>query len=97
MEHKRPISLQDALSRPVEELELSVRAYNCIKGPEANNAMTVGDLVQMSPAKLLRTKNFGRKSLIMTQEALKEFAPDLDLHLGMKLGPELEPAEGEAL
>src|SRR5512134_1694882 len=52
--------VNDVLNRSVEELELSVRSYNCLKNA---NIQTIGDLVQKSEAEMLRTKNFGRKSL----------------------------------
>ncbi|HUZ05138.1 MAG TPA: DNA-directed RNA polymerase subunit alpha, partial [Acidobacteriaceae bacterium] len=50
----------DNLNRSVEELELSVRSYNCLKNA---NIQTIGELVQKTEAEMLKTKNFGRKSL----------------------------------
>src|SRR6202043_1526781 len=50
--------MNEVLNRSVEELELSVRSYNCLKNA---NIQTIGDLVQKSEAEMLRTKNFGRK------------------------------------
>ena len=47
----------DQLNRSVEELELSVRSYNCLKNA---NIQTIGELVQKSESEMLRTKNFGR-------------------------------------
>jgi DNA-directed RNA polymerase subunit alpha len=61
----------------VEELELSVRSYNCLKNA---NIQTIGDLVQRSEAEMLRTKNFGRKSL----NEIKEILGGLGLSFGMK-------------
>jgi ribosomal protein L17 len=52
----------------VEELELSVRSYNCLKNA---NIQTIGDLVQKTEAEMLRTKNFGRKSLNEIKEILE--------------------------
>jgi DNA-directed RNA polymerase subunit alpha len=65
------------LNRSVEELELSVRSYNCLKNA---NIQTIGDLVQRSEAEMLRTKNFGRKSL----NEIKEILQNLGLGFGMK-------------
>src|SRR5579863_2174053 len=60
-----------------EELELSVRSYNCLKNA---NIQTIGDLVQKTEAEMLRTKNFGRKSL----NEIKEILSSLGLGFGMK-------------
>jgi DNA-directed RNA polymerase subunit alpha len=59
--------MNEVLNRSVEELELSVRSYNCLKNA---NIQTIGDLVQKSEAEMLRTKNFGRKSLNEIKEIL---------------------------
>lgn len=67
----------EVLNRSVEELELSVRSYNCLKNA---NIQTIGDLVQKSEAEMLRTKNFGRKSL----NEIKEILSGLGLGFGMK-------------
>jgi len=69
--------LQEVLNRSVEELELSVRSYNCLKNA---NIQTIGDLVQKTEAEMLRTKNFGRKSL----NEIKEILAGLGLSFGMK-------------
>jgi DNA-directed RNA polymerase subunit alpha len=66
------------LNRSVEELELSVRAYNCLKNA---NIQTIGELVQKSEQEMLRTKNFGRKSL----NEIKEILTTMGLSLGMKV------------
>lgn len=71
-------ALNELLRKPVEELELSVRSANCL---QAANIRFIGDLVQKSEAEMLKTKNFGRKSL----NELKEVLTPLGLHLGMKL------------
>jgi DNA-directed RNA polymerase subunit alpha len=68
----------EVLSRSVEELELSVRSYNCLKNA---NIQTIGDLVQRTEAEMLRTKNFGRKSL----NEIKEILGGLALSFGMKM------------
>jgi DNA-directed RNA polymerase subunit alpha len=67
----------DQLNRSVEELELSVRSYNCLKNA---NIQTIGELVQKSEAEMLRTKNFGRKSL----NEIKEILTTMGLALGMR-------------
>src|SRR4051812_16111563 len=69
--------MNEVLSRSVEELELSVRSYNCLKNA---NIQTIGDLVQKTEAEMLRTKNFGRKSL----NEIKEILSGLGLGFGMK-------------
>ena len=61
----------------MEELELSVRSYNCLKNA---NIQTIGELVQKSESEMLRTKNFGRKSL----NEIKEILGTMGLGLGMK-------------
>jgi DNA-directed RNA polymerase subunit alpha len=66
------------LSRSVEELELSVRSYNCLKNA---NIQTLDELVQKTDGEMLRTRNFGRKSL----NEIKETLEDMGLHLGVKL------------
>jgi DNA-directed RNA polymerase subunit alpha len=69
--------LNEILNRSVEELELSVRSYNCLKNA---NIQTIGDLVQKTEAEMLRTKNFGRKSL----NEIKELLSGLGLAFGMR-------------
>ena len=59
--------MNEILNRSVEELELSVRSYNCLKNA---NIQTIGELVQRTEAEMLRTKNFGRKSLNEIKEIL---------------------------
>ena len=65
------------LLRPVSELELSVRAANCLKNA---NIRTISDLVQKSENEMLRTKNFGRKSLNEIKEILNEMGLSLGMH-----------------
>jgi len=69
--------MNEVLNRSVEELELSVRSYNCLKNA---NIQTILDLVQKTEAEMLRTKNFGRKSL----NEIKEILGGLGLSFGMK-------------
>jgi DNA-directed RNA polymerase subunit alpha len=69
--------MNEVLNRSVEELELSVRSYNCLKNA---NIQTIGDLVQKTEAEMLRTKNFGRKSL----NEIKEILGSLNLSFGMR-------------
>lgn len=66
------------LSKSVEELELSVRSYNCLKNA---NIQAIAELVQKTDSEMLRTRNFGRKSL----NEIKEILDDMGLYLGMKL------------
>ena len=66
--------MNEVLNRSVEELELSVRSYNCLKNA---NIQTIGDLVQKTEAEMLRTKNFGRKSLNEIKEILVQPRPRL--------------------
>ena len=66
------------LLKSVEELELSVRSYNCLKNA---NIKTIADLVQKSEQEMLRTKNFGRKSL----NEIKEILQVMGLRLGMRV------------
>jgi DNA-directed RNA polymerase subunit alpha len=69
--------LSETLNRSVEELELSVRSYNCLKNA---NIQTIGELVQKTEAEMLRTKNFGRKSL----NEIKDILATMGLSLGMR-------------
>jgi DNA-directed RNA polymerase subunit alpha len=65
-----------ALLKKVDELELSVRSANCLKN---DNIVYIGDLIQKSESEMLRTPNFGRKSL----NEIKEVLATMGLHLGM--------------
>jgi len=69
------------LAKSVEELELSVRSYNCLKNA---NIQTIAELVQKTDSEMLRTRNFGRKSL----NEIKEILENMNLHLGVKLDAE---------
>lgn len=71
-------NVNEILLRTVEDLELSVRSANCLKNAGIN---TIGELVQRTEAEMLKTKNFGRKSLTEIKEILDEY----NLNFGMKL------------
>src|SRR6202522_1481421 len=75
------------LNRSVEELELSVRSYNCVKNA---NIATIGELIQKTEAEMLKTKNFGRKSL----NEIKEILAQMGLSLGMKIDENGNPQPG---
>ena len=77
-EEKDELPFSRHLLRKVEELELSVRSANCLKN---DNIIYIGDLVQKTEADMLRTPNFGRKSL----NEIKEVLTNMGLHLGMKV------------
>jgi len=70
--------LWEKLNKSVDEMELSVRSYNCLKNASIR---TIGELVQKTEAEMLKTKNFGRKSL----NEIKEILGGMGLSLGMKL------------
>jgi DNA-directed RNA polymerase subunit alpha len=86
------VQLLENLKRSVDELELSVRSYNCLKNANIRN---IGELVQKSEAEMLKTRNFGRKSL----NEIKEILETLGLTLGMKLDDEVlaELAKSETI
>lgn len=71
-------SLHDHLNKNVDELELSVRSFNCLKNA---NIKSIGELVTKTEPEMLKTKNFGRKSL----NEIKEILGRMGLHLGMKI------------
>jgi DNA-directed RNA polymerase subunit alpha len=77
-ESKDELPFSRHLLRKVEELELSVRSANCLKN---DNIIYIGDLVQKTEADMLRTPNFGRKSL----NEIKEVLASMGLHLGMEV------------
>ena len=72
------LSFNSNLLKKVEELELSVRSANCLKN---DNIIYIGDLVQKSESEMLRTPNFGRKSL----NEIKEVLSSMSLYLGMEI------------
>src|SRR5512141_1564054 len=77
-DERKPEIRNENLNRSVEELELSVRSYNCLKNA---NIQSIGELVQKTEAEMLKTKNFGRKSL----NEIKEILTSMGLSLGMKI------------
>jgi DNA-directed RNA polymerase subunit alpha len=77
-EDRKPEIRNEYLNRSVEELELSVRSYNCLKNA---NIQSIGELVQKTENEMLKTKNFGRKSL----NEIKEILGTMGLGLGMKI------------
>jgi DNA-directed RNA polymerase subunit alpha len=82
-----PAICNENLNRSVEELELSVRSYNCLKNA---NIATIGELIQKTEAEMLKTKNFGRKSL----NEIKEILAQMGLSLGMKIDESGNPVPG---
>jgi len=79
VEEKIPeLAFNPALLKKVDELELSVRSANCLKN---DNIVYIGDLIQKTEAEMLRTPNFGRKSL----NEIKEVLAQMGLHLGMEV------------
>lgn len=76
--HDESQPFNENLNRRVEELELSVRSANCLQNA---NIKYLGELVGRSENEMLRTKNFGRKSL----NEIKEILSEMGLHLGMKI------------
>ena len=72
------LGFNPVLLKKVDELELSVRSANCLKN---DNIVYIGDLIQKSEAEMLRTPNFGRKSL----NEIKEVLAQMGLHLGMEV------------
>ncbi len=77
-EVREAVKLNENLFKSVDELELSVRSANCLKNADIRY---IGDLVQKTEAEMLKTKNFGRKSL----NEIKEILAEMGLSLGMKL------------
>ena len=84
-EEEKEEKLNENLFRPVSELELSVRSANCLKNA---NITLIGELVQKTEQEMLKTKNFGRKSL----NEIKAILDEMGLFLGMKLD-NFPPAE----
>jgi len=88
-EFKPELPFNPALLKKVDELELSVRSANCLKN---DNIVYIGDLIQKTEAEMLRTPNFGRKSL----NEIKEVLLGMGLHLGMDV-PNWPPENIEEL
>ena len=70
--------INEKLNKSIVELELSVRSYNCLKNA---NIQTIGELITKTESEMLRTKNFGRKSL----NEVKEILADMGFSFGMKI------------
>src|SRR5690606_32627615 len=81
-------NLAERLSMPISQLDLSVRASNCL---ESAKVQTVGDLVRMTEADLLKVRSFGRTSL---REVKRKLA-DMGLSLGMNFGTGGQPLPSE--
>jgi DNA-directed RNA polymerase subunit alpha len=77
-EDRRDLPANENLYRPVDDLELTVRSANCLQNADIKY---IGELVQRTEQEMLKTKNFGRKSL----NEIKEFLHEMGLSLGMKL------------
>jgi DNA-directed RNA polymerase subunit alpha len=75
-------NVNNMLGKSVEELELSVRANNCLRNA---NITTIGELVQKTEAELMKTKNFGKKSL----QEIKDELARIGLSLGMRIEQEV--------
>lgn len=89
-EERGEAGVNENLFRSVDELELSVRSSNCLKNA---NIHLIGELVQKTEQEMLKTKNFGRKSL----NEIKEILSEMGLHLGMRVdfSPPEDIAEAE--
>jgi len=72
------VNLEDLLRQPIDHLDLSVRSMNCLK---SDNIFYVGDLVMRSEQEMLRTPNFGRKSLTEIREVLDKMGLDLGIQI----------------
>ncbi len=83
------VPLNPNLNKPVEDLELSVRSANCLKNADIN---FIGELTQKSDQEMLKTKNFGRKSL----NEIKALLTEMDLTLGMKIDNWTPPEVAES-
>jgi len=89
VEEETDDGLENLLVQPIEHLDLSVRSMNCLK---SDDVFRVGDLVQRNEQEMLRTPNFGRKSL----NEIKEVLENMGLELGMELANWPPQDEAEA-
>jgi len=85
--------LQEKLDRSIEELELSVRSFNCL---EAAGIKTIRDLVQKSESEMLKYRNFGRKSLSEIKNILKEMGLTFNMKFDERTGMPILPEDEEA-
>ena len=80
-------AVEEKLDKSIEELELSVRSFNCL---EAAGIKTIRDLVQKTESEMLKYRNFGRKSLTEIKNILKEmglkFGMEIDIETGLPIG-----------
>ncbi len=84
--NEESVKLNENLDKSVDELELSVRSANCLQNA---NIRYIGELVQKTEAEMLKTKNFGRKSL----KEIKEIQSEKGLQLGKNLDGWLPPSQ----
>lgn len=91
-ESKEEPTFNEALLKPIEDLELSVRGFNCL---QTAGIRYVGDLVQKTEAELLKTKNFGRKSLKEIEDILNKHGLELDTKVENWPPKELEKKKAE--
>jgi DNA-directed RNA polymerase subunit alpha len=82
--------MQGKLDKSIEELELSVRSYNCL---EAAGIKTIRDLVQKSESEMLKYRNFGRKSLNEIKSILKDMGLSFSMHIDLETGLPKEAIE----
>ncbi len=88
-EEEEDLAFKEIVTKPISELELSVRSANCL---EAANIKTIGDLVQKTEAQMLKYKNFGKKSLTEIQSILS----GMGLALGMNIDERLKGKKASA-
>ncbi len=84
--------LNENLLKSVDELELSVRSFNCLKNA---NIRTIADLVQRTEQEMLRTKNFGKKSLNEIKEVIRSMGLDFNMRIDPDALNELLTAKGK--
>jgi DNA-directed RNA polymerase subunit alpha len=84
---RAPLLRNDLLDRPVDELELSVRSYNCLKNADIRS---IRDLIKRSERDMLHTKNFGKKSLT----EIKDLLHGMGLDFGMDFDEQGNPIPG---
>jgi DNA-directed RNA polymerase subunit alpha len=89
-EEEEDLAFKELISKPISELELSVRSANCL---EAANIKTIGDLVQKTEAQMLKYKNFGKKSL----SEISAILTSMGLALGMNIEERLKGKKGAAV
>lgn len=94
-EEEEDMSFKELVTKPISELELSVRSANCL---EAASIKTIGDLVQKTEAQMLKYKNFGKKSLTEIQGILSSMGLTLGMNIEERLkGKKASPAPSAAV